>query len=93
MPKNRPLPADVQKIVLDAARAKKPRTIKLTLDQYREIGHQRSASQAIRNFCLDCVGGSRVEVERCTSVGCDLFLFRFGASAWVDDEARERTVA
>jgi hypothetical protein len=35
--------------------------------------------QIIRKHCLDCVSGSFVEVERCTSdKTCNLFPFRFG---------------
>ena len=33
---------------------------------------------AIRAFCLECVGWSYYEVEKCTSPLCPLFPFRFG---------------
>jgi len=32
----------------------------------------------IRRRCLDCVTGSRSEVQNCTSVGCALWCFRMG---------------
>jgi hypothetical protein len=33
---------------------------------------------AIRAFCLECVGWSYYEVEKCTAPLCRLFPFRFG---------------
>ena len=34
--------------------------------------------KAIREKCLDCCGGSYLEVEKCTVESCPLFPFRFG---------------
>jgi len=33
---------------------------------------------AIRAFCLECMGWSYSEVEKCTSPLCPLYPFRFG---------------
>lgn len=38
----------------------------------------RSPVQSIRQHCLNCVGGSRLEVKLCTSIDCPLFPYRFG---------------
>jgi len=35
-----------------------------------------SRSAAVRAFCLECMGGDRKEVERCTAPECPLFGFR-----------------
>lgn len=34
--------------------------------------------KAIRLKCLDCSGGSSVEVARCTAENCPLWHYRFG---------------
>jgi len=34
--------------------------------------------RAIRAKCLDCSGGNRAEVERCTVTGCALYPYRLG---------------
>ena len=34
--------------------------------------------KAIRNFCMDCLGGSTKLVAECESGGCPLWKFRFG---------------
>ena len=36
----------------------------------------RSMAAAIKAFCFECVGWSRKEVERCTSVACPLYPYR-----------------
>lgn len=36
--------------------------------------------KAIRGFCLECVGGSGNEVEKCTIPKCQLYDFRFGGN-------------
>lgn len=38
---------------------------------------QRSPLAAIRLFCLECMGGSFVEVKVCTCTDCTLHPFRF----------------
>jgi hypothetical protein len=34
--------------------------------------------EVIRKFCLDCVSGSYMDVENCTSYNCRLRPYRFG---------------
>jgi len=34
--------------------------------------------KAIKEFCLDCCGGSHKEVKLCVSPKCSLFPFRLG---------------
>ena len=46
----------------------------------REI---KSPVKAIRQFCLDCCGGSSAEVRACTSVNCALKPFRFGKNPFL----------
>lgn len=36
----------------------------------------KSRKAAIKLMCLECVGGSRADVARCTDGGCPLFLYR-----------------
>ena len=94
MPKKRPYPEHINSAVVDAAKDRKAGPIRLPLADYKSIDHRKIPPLvAIRSYCLDRMGGHQAEVERCTSVGCDLFMFRFGASAWVDDDARRKTVA
>lgn len=38
-----------------------------------------SRKQAIRNFCLECMGYESAEVIRCTSNACWLFPYRLGS--------------
>ena len=38
--------------------------------------------KAIRQFCIDCNGGSLYEVKNCTSPNCALFPFRFGKNPY-----------
>ena len=39
---------------------------------------RRQRAEAIRLFCLECMGGSMPEVRRCVSPACFLYPFRFG---------------
>jgi hypothetical protein len=39
----------------------------------------RSRKQAIRNKCIDCCGGVRAEVRKCSATNCPLWPFRMGA--------------
>jgi hypothetical protein len=81
MPKRRPYPKDVQAEVVAANR--EHREVELTDEQLANLGHhKRPLSKAIRSFCLDCMGGNRAEVRRCTSVGCDLFPYRMGSNPY-----------
>jgi hypothetical protein len=63
--------------------------VKLSRGEMRTLGHvtqeggQRSIYAAVRGMCVDCMGGAgpqdaKGEIERCTSVGCPLWPFRFG---------------
>lgn len=35
-------------------------------------------AKAIRAKCIDCMGGDKSEVRKCTAVNCPLFPFRMG---------------
>lgn len=48
-------------------------------------------SSAIRLFCLECMGGNRAEVVKCSSPHCALFPFRFGHTS-ADDLATANDV-
>jgi len=37
-----------------------------------------TALKAIKEFCIECMGGDKKEVEHCTAPKCPLFDFRFG---------------
>ena len=37
---------------------------------------EASPRQAIKSSCLECVGWERVEVRRCTDLGCPLWMYR-----------------
>jgi hypothetical protein len=41
---------------------------------------KRPLLKVIRSFCLDCMGGNRAEVRRCTSTRCDLYPYRMGTN-------------
>lgn len=34
--------------------------------------------EAIRRFCLECMGGSWLEVKLCTAPNCPLYRYRMG---------------
>ena len=53
----------------------------------------KSPVKAIRQFCLDCCGGSAVEVKACTSVNCALKPFRFGKNPYIRREMTEEQKA
>ena len=46
--------------------------------------------KAIREFCMECCGGSSADVRDCTSVVCPLKPFRFGKNPY--RSKREMTV-
>lgn len=50
---------------------------------------QTSPVKAIREFCLDCCGGSSNEVKGCTAPNCALFAFRFGRNPYIKREMTE----
>lgn len=35
-----------------------------------------TTTNAIKAFCMECVGYDRAEIEVCTSLACPLYLFR-----------------
>ena len=44
--------------------------------------------QAIKAQCIECMGGVRSEVARCTAPKCSLFRYRFGtekSSGWTPE--------
>ena len=43
--------------------------------------HRKSRGMAIRDKCLDCVGGELSEVRKCTAHACPLFRFRLGSES------------
>jgi hypothetical protein len=77
MTKRRPYPEDIQAEVSAANR----REVKLTPEQMSALGHvKRPVLKAIRELCLDCMGGNAAEVRRCTSVGCAVWPYRFATN-------------
>jgi hypothetical protein len=70
-------PDDVQALVVSACREN--REILLPASSLEALGHhRRSLTKVVRSFCMDCMGGNRAEVRRCTSVGCVLWPYRLG---------------
>lgn len=49
----------------------------------RQCGEVASRKEAIRNFCMECMGYQQAEIRRCTSTQCWLYPWRLGA---LDDE-------
>jgi hypothetical protein len=55
---------------------------------YLELGYvQTRVLSAIRAKCIDCSGGSALEVKLCRSVRCALFPFRLGSNPWRKESA------
>jgi len=52
----------------------------------RRPGEVASKMQSIRNQCLECMGYNHAEIQRCTSLECWLYPWRFGKTP----EAAER---
>jgi hypothetical protein len=76
-------PDDTQSEVEAACREN--RSIELPAASLAELGHhKRNPLKAVREFCTDCHGGNRAEVRRCTSVGCSLWVYRFGRNPYTD---------
>lgn len=48
-----------------------------------------SPVKAIREFCLECSGGSSSEVKHCTAPNCPLYAFRFGKNPYIKREMTE----
>jgi hypothetical protein len=51
------------------------RALKPGLARRRDQG---SPMASIRLFCLECMGGSALEVKKCAAPECPLYLLRFG---------------
>ena len=47
--------------------------------------------KAIRVFCIECMGGSTAEIERCTAPKCPLYLWRLGAGHSIYKSGRKPT--
>lgn len=55
---------------------------------------QTNPVKAIRQFCLECCGGSSAEVKSCPSINCNLYAFRLGKNPYrskrvLTDEQKE----
>lgn len=48
-----------------------------------------SPIKAIREFCLECCGGSSNDVKTCTAPRCPLYAFRFGKNPYIKREMSE----
>jgi len=70
--KGRPYPDEVQAEVMAACRENREVSSAVGLPMHSK----RNLLHVIRDFCLDCMGGSPPEVRKCTSVGCDLWPYR-----------------
>ena len=44
----------------------------------RRKGEVASRKEAIRNFCLECMGYQVAEIKRCTATECWLYPWRLG---------------
>lgn len=62
----------------------------MTPEDLNRLGFKRvSRGDAIRQMCLQCMGGSTAEVRRCENGACPIFMFRMGSDPW--REQREMT--
>jgi hypothetical protein len=85
--KRRPYPKDVQAEV--AAADRENREVQLSDDQLAQLGHRkRNPIEVMRLFCVQCMGGNRAEVRRCTAPGCALFPYRLGKNPFTDRKGR-----
>jgi len=55
-----------------------------TLSDPRETSfvYKKSPVKAIREYCVECMGGSRYDVKDCASAGCHLYPFRMGTNVF-----------
>lgn len=51
--------------------------------------YKHNPIKAIREKCLDCCGGSTLEVKNCTCENCHLFPFRLGKNPFRKREMTE----
>lgn len=59
---------------------------------------EKNPVKAIRKFCLDCCGGSIIDVKLCSATNCNLYAFRFGKNPYrakreMTDEQKEAAKA
>ncbi len=47
--------------------------------------------KAIRGFCIECMGGSTAEIEKCTAPACPLYPWRLGVENPVYKTGRKAT--
>ena len=87
-------PPGIHEKVSRVAQAGGKEPVKLSMAEMGTLGHLKHSgasksprwryqSEAIRAMCVDCMGGegpldAKGEIERCTSVGCPLWPYRFG---------------
>ncbi len=57
---------------------------------YERADSGKSRAAAIKGFCLECMGYSRRDVERCSATECPLFKYRpYQDKSESDDEVKE----
>jgi hypothetical protein len=77
-------PPGIAERVRAAANDPSKAPVRLSEGEMRAVGHvKKSPTRAIREMCVDCMGGTSLqhakgEIAGCTSVGCPLWPFRFG---------------
>lgn len=66
-----------------------------TKERMAELGIEpKPVLKAVRLKCLECMGGSSMEVRQCPSVDCELWPFRFGRNPWrAERSERQKEVA
>jgi hypothetical protein len=81
------LPPDIQAEVTAANREN--REAQLSDEQLAQLGHRkRNPIEVMRSFCVQCMGGNRAEVRRCTAPACALFPYRLGKNPFTDRKGR-----
>lgn len=57
----------------------------------RRKGEVASRREAIRNFCMECMGYQMAEIHECTAKGCWLYPWRLGSvdRDWLKREKEE----
>jgi len=81
-------PPSIQEKVRAAARGGSKAPVELDEQELRVLGHtKKSAARAIRELCVDCMGGespqsAKADIAGCLSVGCAVWPFRFGRSPY-----------
>jgi hypothetical protein len=81
-------PPGIAEKVRAAARDTSRTPVSLSEEELRVLGHtKQSAARAIRRMCVSCFGGegpqdAKADIRGCLSVGCPLWVFRFGKSPY-----------